>query len=323
MTYPDNSVLVACELPPTGEVPGFLAELCGAASAIGTPVVLLIASTEVNQETTDAVAQAGAEHIAIVEVDKPSLGAAIDAVEKAAGEVFPIATLCLADADGSDLAGRASVRLKQALLADVTGIDRDDEGIIAYHSVFGGSYRVTSAATFGSPVITVRRGAVDQRAEAGAGHVVKIDLAANTHVAEITDSSVIEQTSTRPALISAKTVVSGGRAFGSKEGFESVEKLADALGAGVGASRAAVDAGYVDHAAQVGQTGVSIQPDVYFALGISGAMQHLAGMQTAKHIIAVNKDAEAPIIGISDFGVVGDIFDVIPQLTTLLEQRKG
>ena len=323
MTYPDNSVLVACDLSPDGAIPEAVAELCGAASTIGTPVVLAISSAEISQESQDLLAQAGAAYIVIADSAQASLEFAIDALEQATAEFSPVATLCLADSFGSDLAGRASVRLKQALLTDVTGVDRDEEGIIAYHSVLGDSYRVTSAATFGSPIITLRPGVVEVRAKASAGETVSLNVNARTKNATITEIIQTESSATRPALTSAKTVVSGGRAFSSKEEFGAVEKLADALGAAIGASRAAVDAGCVDRSAQVGQAGTSIQPNLYFALGISGALQHLTGMQASKHIIAVNKDEQAPIFEVADFGVVGDVFEVVPQLTALLEQRKG
>ena len=314
MTYPDNCVLVVCELAADGGLPETISELCGAASAIGTPVVLLIAPGEVAETTTNTIAQAGAEHIAIAVQDYSQLGSAVAAVEEAISEFSPVATLFIADADGTDLAGRTAVRLQRALLSNVTGIDRDDEGIIAYHSVLGDTYDVTSAATFNSPIVTLRRNAVGQRAKPGAGHKTELQAAAST---------ALPQTSGRSALPNAKVVVTGGRGFSSTEEFQAVEDLADALGGAVGATRAAVDAGYADPAAQIGHNGVSVQPDVYFALALSGAIQHVSGMKSSKHIIAINKDEDAPIFDLADFGVVGDVVEILPKLTSLLAQRKG
>lgn len=323
MTYPENSVLVVGHASANGDLPDSITELCGAASLIGTPVVLLICPSEINETTTQDLAQAGAEHVAVAVQDYSELGSSIDALEKAFSEFSPVATICSADTEGNDLAGRAAVRLHRALLSDAIGIAKDDEGIIAYHSVLGGSFQVTSAATFKSPVITLRPGCVEHRAAPGAGNIINLEVTSSTPTSTIIESTPIERSAHRPALRSAKTVVAGGRAFDSKESFQIVEDLADAFGGSLGASRAAVDAGCADRAAQVGQAGATIQPELYLALGISGAPHHITGMQSSKHIIAVNNDEEAPIFDIADFGVVGDVYQVVPKLTSLLAQRKG
>ncbi len=318
-----NPILVLIDLSPTGTVLDSAAGLLGVAAQIGTPVAVVVGRSEHIGPAAERSAELGASRVLVAETDSHALvEPMVSALAAAIKAERPDAVLISNTIDGRDVAGRLAARAKAAVAVDATGLMRDDEGVVVCHSVFGGTYTVQSAASFGPVVATVREGALDMRTGAQSLRVERIDgLGGELPAATITSVEAIRTTSDRPELRSAAKVVAGGRGLGSAANFALVERLADVLGAAVGASRAAVDAGYVPQDRQVGQTGVQVSPDLYVALGISGAVQHLAGMQTAKTIVAINKDADAPIFDIADFGIVGDVFDVVPKVVEAIEAR--
>jgi electron transfer flavoprotein alpha subunit len=298
-------------------------ELITAGRALGEPAAVVVGSPGMAAPLVEGLKEAGAAKIYVAESDDAEnylVTPVVDVLAALAESNAPAAVLLAATADGKEIAGRLAARIGSGLLVDVVGVKEGKKGT---HSIFGGAFTVESQANGDTPVITVRAGAVDAEPAAGAGEQVTVEVPAPAENATKITARQPAVAGDRPELTEATIVVSGGRGVGSAENFGVIEALADSLGAAVGASRAAVDSGYYPGQFQVGQTGKTVSPQLYIALGISGAIQHRAGMQTSKTIVAVNKDEEAPIFEIADYGIVGDLFKVAPQLTEAIKARKG
>jgi electron transfer flavoprotein alpha subunit len=307
-----------------GEPKKVTAELLTLAATLGEPSAVFAGGSGTYAKAKDYLAQYGAAKVYIVESDDVSGYVAAPVAEVLAtlvADASPVAVLVAATSDSREIAARTAAKTDSGLIWDATGLTAD---LVATQGVFGGSTIVNSKVTKGVPVIVVRPNSTAPVAAPSTPTEVtpEITISDAAKGAKIIDR-VAEAKSGRPDLTEAQVVVSGGRGLGAAEHFALVEKLADTLGAAVGASRAATDAGWYPHQNQVGQTGKTVSPQLYIAVGISGAIQHRAGMQTSKTIVAVNKDPEAPIFEFADYGLVGDLFTVVPQLTTEIEQRKG
>ena len=298
-------------------------ELITAARVLGEPSAVVVGAPGTAAPLTDGLKEAGAAKIYVAEsadADNFLVTPKVDVLAALAESAAPAAILAAASIEGKEVAGRVAARLGSGLLVDVIDVKAGGVGV---HSIFGGAYTTEAQTTGELPVITVRPGGIEAAPAAGAGEVVAVEVPAQAENATKITSREPAVAGDRPELTEASVVVAGGRGVGSAENFAVVEALADSLGGAVGASRAAVDSGYYPGQFQVGQTGKTVSPQLYIALGISGAIQHRAGMQTSKTIVAVNKDEEAPIFEIADYGIVGDLFNVTPQLTDAVKARKG
>ncbi|WP_431868225.1 electron transfer flavoprotein subunit alpha/FixB family protein [Nocardiopsis eucommiae] len=302
-----------------GQVKKVTTELLTAARRIGEPAAVWVGDGV--ESGRAALAEFGAEkvYVAPAEVNDYVVAPKAELLAKLAQEKGAAAILVSATAENKEIAGRTAVKLGSGVLTDVVDVNAE---VVTEHSVFGGATVTHARVTTGVPVVAVRPNSVVSEAAAGAAaeEAVAVEISDAAKTARVVER-VAQEKGARPELTEAAIVVSGGRGVGSDD-FSVVENLADSLGAAVGASRAVVDSGWYPNQFQVGQTGKTVSPNLYVALGISGAIQHRAGMQTSKNIVAVNKDPEAPIFELADFGVVGDLHTVAPQLTEEINKRK-
>ncbi len=303
-----------------GEPKKVTAELLTAARRLGEPSAVVLGAGAA--AVADKLGALGAEKVYVGEgsdLDDFLVAPKAEVLAQLIATASPAAVLVASTAEGKEVAARVAVKTGSGIIIDAVDIAA---GAIATQNIYGGAIVVQSKVTAGTPIVTLRPNSVAPEAAAGAGAVEQLTVAVSDAAkgARVTDR-VVEKKGGRPDLTEASVVVSGGRGLGGPENFALVEKLADGLHAAVGASRAATDAGWYPHQNQVGQTGKTVSPQLYVAVGISGAIQHRAGMQTSKTIVAINKDPEAPIFELADFGVVGDLFQVVPQLTDEVAKR--
>jgi electron transfer flavoprotein alpha subunit len=317
-------VLVLAELDPTGNgVRKTTLESLTAARALGEPSAVVLGAPGSAAAVKDTLAEYGAAKVYVAEspeVDEYLVAPKAEVLATLVADKQPAAVVIPSSAEGKEIAGRLAIKTGSGFLTDVTEIAPDGT---ATQVAFAGGTIVHSKVTTGTPIYTVRGNSVtpEPAPAAGAEETVEVSVSDQAKQTRVVDR-VVEQKSSRPELTEASIVVSGGRGVASAENFSIIEGLADSLGAAVGASRAAVDSGFYPHAFQVGQTGKTVSPQLYIAVGISGAIQHRAGMQTSKTIVAINKDPEAPIFELADFGVVGDLNTVVPQATEQITARK-
>ena len=298
-------------LPVTGE-------LITAARELGT-VSAVVVGKQADKFDADLAALGAAQVVQATaeDYDQRFLTPEVDALH-ALGAANPAPIVLAATPANNEIAGRLAARLASGALVNVSGITADGS---AQMSIFGGSYETTSTAAGQCPIYTLRPGAVEAAPQQVEAQPAPMPLPAATGKDVKVTSFTSAQKSARPEITEAKAVVAGGRGVGDEFGAV-VEPLADALGAAVGATRDAVDEGFYDAAYQIGQTGVTVSPDLYIGLGISGAIQHTSGMQTSGTIVVVNQDQDEPFFQIADLGVVGDLHEIAPALTEELKARQ-
>ncbi|MGC5306815.1 electron transfer flavoprotein subunit alpha/FixB family protein [Micromonospora zamorensis] len=318
-----SEVLVVVEATKEFGVKKVTLEMLTLARELGTPSAVVLGGAGAAEALSGKLGEYGAEKIYAAEGDEidgylvaPKATVLAELVKR----VQPVAVLLASAQEGKEIAARLAVKLDNGILTDVVGLDADGT---ATQVAFAGSTIVKSKVTKGLPLVTVRPNSVTPSPAAATPAIEQLTVSVTDtdKLAKVVER-VAEQKGSRPELTEAGVVVSGGRGVGNADNFKLVEELADLLGGAVGASRAAVDSGFYPHQFQVGQTGKTVSPQLYVALGISGAIQHRAGMQTSKTIVAVNKDGEAPIFELADFGVVGDLFKIVPQAAEEIRKRK-
>ena len=306
-----------------GAVKKVTLEMLTLARDLGTPAAVVFGAPGAAAAISEKLGEFGAAKVYVAESDDidghlvaPKAAILANLIKTAQ----PAAVLLGSTQEGKEIAARVAVKLDNGLLTDVLSLDADGT---ATQAIFAGTTLVKSQVSRGLPLVTMRPNSLTPTPAPTTAEVATLDTTVDdsAKLVKIVERKA-EQKGSRPELAEASIVVSGGRGVGSADNFKLVEEFADLLGAAVGASRAAVDSGFYPHQFQVGQTGKTVSPQLYIALGISGAIQHRAGMQTSKTIVAVNKDSEAPIFELADFGVVGDLFKVVPQAEDEIRKRR-
>lgn len=285
-----------------------------AATQIGGDVHILVAGSDAGEAAAQAASVSGVAKVLHVDADHYKDGVAVELADLVVGLASDYSHIVSGSStSGKDVSPRIAALLDSAQISEVIAVDSADT---FKRPIYAGNAIATVQSGDETIVLTVRATGFDAAELGGSAEVVVVEAAAANGSTSVTNRELT--VSERPDLGAADIVVSGGRGVGSAENFKIIEELADKLGAAVGASRAAVDAGYVPNDYQVGQTGKVVAPNLYIAVGISGAIQHLAGMKDSKVIVAINKDEEAPIFQVADYGLVADLFEAVPELVAAL-----